>query len=307
MTGLTSRRSFLIATTGLWMSATAIGACAKKTAKALPIRSLASLTELEAKSGGRLGVAILNTATGAMVGHRADERFGMCSTFKLALAAVMLREADQGRLKLGQIINYTKPDLLANSPITTENVDKGGMTIAALCKATQTTSDNTAANLLMKQIGGPAGLTAKLRAMGDGVTRIDRLEPEMNHVLPGEEHDTTTPAAMAQTLVRILTGDVLTTPSRARLIGWMIETETGLKRLRAGLPAGWKAGDKTGTGYAPGMPNRTNDLAIAWPPSKKPIIITSYYEGPVQSEDIRDEDQAVLAEVGRIAAKWAEA
>ena len=180
------------------------------------------------------------------------------------------------------------------------------MTIAALCEATQTTSDNLAANLLILRLGGPAALTKHLRAFGDQVTRIDHIEPAMNHVLVGADNDTTTPVAMAHLLERMLTTDLLKPQSLERLIGWMVATKTGVKRLRAGLPATWKAGDKTGTGgSASDMPNRYNDVAIVWPDGNAPLIITSYYESPVKSEDMRDADQAVLAQVGRIAAKWA--
>jgi beta-lactamase class A len=304
-----SRRNIVFAATGLGLVITTLGACAKAEPKAKPKEILAKpfapLADLESKSGGRLGVAILNTVNGVTIGHRQDERFAMCSTFKLPLCAVILHEADQGRISLSERLNFSKSDLLDNSPITEANVDKGEMTIAALCEATQTMSDNLAANLLVKRLGGPENLTRHLRAFGDTITQINRTEPEMNHVLVGDDNDTTTPAAMSQTLARILTTDLLIPASTERLIGWMVATKTGTKRLRAGLPKTWRAGDKTGTGgSAHDMPNRYNDVAIVWPSGKKPVIITSYYESPVKSEDIRDEDQAVLAEVGRIAAEW---
>lgn len=268
-------------------------------------KDFAMFAALERKSGGRLGVAVLNTATGATIGLRAGERFAMCSTFKLPLCAVILREADQGRINLDERLTYTKADLIDNSPVTAENVDKGNMTIADLCEATQTTSDNVAANLLIKRLCGPAKLTEYFKIFGDTTTRVDRIEPEMNRVLVGGDKDTTTPAAMTAMLQNIFTTDILSPTSRERLIAWAVATKTGKKRLRAGLPNNWKIGDKTGTGgSAHDMPNRYNDVAIAWPTGKKPVIITSYYESPVKSEDMHDEDQAVLAEVGRIVAKW---
>lgn len=304
-----SRRNILVAATGIGLSAITLGACTKAKPQAEPKKTLVKpftpLADLERKSGGRLGVAVLNTANGAAIGHRADERFAMCSTFKLPLCAVILYKADQGHINLEEQLSFSKADMVPNSPVTEDNLKKGRMTIAALCEATQTTSDSLAANLLVKRLGGPVALTEQLRAFGDTTTRIDRTEPEMNRVLVGDDNDTTTPFAMMQLLQRLLTTDLLKPASQERLIGWMIATKTGTKRLRAGLPKDWKAGNKTGTGgMANDMPNRYNDVAIVWPTGKAPIIITSYYESPVKSADMRDEDQAVLAEVARIAAKW---
>jgi beta-lactamase class A len=258
-------------------------------------------TPLEAKSGGRLGVCVLNTATGKVYGNREHERFAMCSTFKLPLAAAILREADRGKLKLDATVPVSKADLVPHAPVVEANLAKGSMTIRALTEAAQKQSDNAAANLLLKQIGGPAGFTQFFRDLSDQVTRSDRLEPEMNRWKPGDDRDTTTPAAMAATVAKILTGDILTPASRDLLIQWMIDTKTGLKRIRAGLPQDWRAGDKTGTGYDD-ICGKVNDIAIAWPPGKPPLIVTGYFNTAGPADDVRDEDQAILAEVGRIAA-----
>ena len=259
--------------------------------------------ELERRHGGRLGVCILNTVTGQRLGHRMEERFAMCSTFKLPLAAMILRAADQGKLNLETFIAYSKADMLAHAPVTEANLPKGGMTIRELAEAAQKQSDNPAANLLLKQIDGPTGLTQCLRALGDQITRVDRFEPEMNHVILGDDRDTTSPAAMAATLTKILTGDVLAPSSRNILIQWMIETTTGTKRLRAGFPKDWRAGDKTGTGFDE-VSGKCNDVALAWPPGKPPLIITAYFNTAGPADGIRDQDQAVLAAVGRLAADW---
>lgn len=274
-------------------------------ASTTPDISHAPLAALERQVGGRLGVAFLNTANGNIVGHRLQERFGMCSTFKLALAAEVLRKIDQGALKSDQWVSYSKADIMSHAPVAKEHLARGGMTVLAMAEAIQTTSDNTAANALLKLIGGPAAFTQLLRAGGDNVTRVDRMEPEMNRVGPGEVRDTTTPHAAALTAQRQLLGGWLKPESNRLLIGWMEATETGTKRLRAGLPPGWRAGDKTGTGMIPGLHDKYNDIAIAWPARKAPIIITAYYETPTSHGGaMRDEDQAVLAEVGRIAASW---
>jgi beta-lactamase class A len=254
---------------------------------------------------GRLGVCLYDTQTGEHGGYREDEYFVMCSTFKLPLAAVILREADQGRINLDEVLPYGMVDMVANSPITQANVTKGGMRIVDLAQATQTTSDNVAANLLTKRLGGPAALTAKWRAVGDKITRSDRYEPMANFVLSADLRDTTTSLAMAQTVAKFTTGNLLNANSRAMLLKWMEETETGRKRIRAGLPANWRSGDKTGTGSAKGMTDKYNDVAITFPPGRAPVIIAAYYDtGRQGDEGMRDEDQAVLAEVGRIAAAW---
>lgn len=263
-----------------------------------------ALQALEARAGGRLGVCILDTATKRITGHRLDERFAMCSTFKLPLAAVILREADKGRLKLTDVVSYSQKDLLSYAPVTSEHLKEGGMTIGALAEAAQMTSDNTAANLLLSRIGGPSGFTARLREMGDQHTRLDRTEPMLNLVVPGDERDTTTPRAMAQAMAAFLTADVLTRSSRDLLIDWMVKTRTGDKRIRAGLPKDWRAGDKTGTANADAMTDKVNDVAIAFPPGRGALVITAFYDSDRRSKDISDADQAVLAEVGRLAGAW---
>ena len=277
---------------------------AAPTTQALP--GYPPLARLEKKTGGRLGVALLDTGTGALTGHRLHERFGMCSTFKLPLAAAILHRVDQGRLRLDQWVPFTQADIVAHAPVTQQHLAKGGMTVQGLAEAAQTTSDNAAANLLLQLMGGPAEFTRVLRAAGDTVTRLDRMEPAMNEVLHGEVRDTTTPHAMAQTMALQLTGGWLSGGSTTLLTDWMVATQTGTKRLRAGLPPTWRAGDKTGTGMAPGMPDKYNDIAIIWPPGRAPLIVTAYFETRVaHGGRMRDADQAVLAQVGRIAAQWA--
>ena len=281
-------------------------ACAAPLPKA-PARKAPTeeLMALEAKSQGRLGVGILDTATGELVGHRRDERFAMCSTFKLPLAAEVLRDMDAGRRKLDQFIPYSKGDMVSHAPVTGANLAAGGMTIGELAKATQITSDNPAANLILRELGGPEAVTQRFRLAGDPVTRIDRYEPMMNFVVGDDPRDTTSPAAMAGLIARYLTTEYLSKASKELLIGWMVETRTGAKRLRAGFPPEWKAGDKTGTGMADGMLDKYNDVAIFWPPGRAPFIVAAYYETAIAYGDIRDEFQAVLAEVGRIASRWA--
>ncbi|ANM28396.1 hypothetical protein ABI59_00280 [Acidobacteria bacterium Mor1] len=256
--------------------------------------------EMEQAVGGRLGACVLDTASGQAVGHRIGERFGMCSTFKVLLAGLVLRAAGEGTLDLERFVAYDEDDLVPYAPVTTENLPNGGMTIGALAEAAQRTSDNVAANLLIRELGGPDAFTALMRELGDSVTRIDRYEPEMNYVPEGEVRDTTSPEAMARSVAGFSVGDWLTGQQQETLVEWMVATRTGRKRIRAGLPEGWRAGDKTGTGVREGIANKYNDVAVVWPPNRAPLVISAYYEAPGCFPNIRDEDQAVLAEAGRI-------
>ena len=264
-----------------------------------------ALVELEQKSGGRLGVHVIDTASDRTLSLRADERFAMCSTFKLPLAAAILRAADRGQLKLDTVLPYGTDDMVFHAPVTEQNLDKGGMPIRDLAEAAQKTSDNVAANLLVKQLGGPAGFTQFFRDIGDTVTRLDRYEPAMNAGgVENDERDTTTPKAMAETIRNLLLGELLSREAATTLRTWMINTKTGLKRLRAGFPAESTVGDKTGTAMN-GKVGKYNDVAVAWPKDRPPLVVAAYFNVLQTSEDIEDRYQAVLAEVGRIASVWA--
>jgi beta-lactamase class A len=273
----------------------------------LPPTLPATLAALERRNGGRLGVAALDTATGQLLGHRTEERFALCSTFKLLLAAAVLQQIDAGRFPADRWVSFEGASAVPNSPVTDAHRTAGGMTALALAHATQTTSDNLAANLLMQLLGGAEGpqwLTQWLRTHGDPTTRLDRWEPEMNNVPAGEVRDTSSPAAMARTTAHLLTSKVLQPASRELLLQWMVDTRTGLQRLRAGLPQGWRAGDKTGTGWRAGQPDKINDVAITWPPGQAPWVIAAYYEAPLHQEaKLRERDVAVLAAVGRAVAQ----
>ncbi|MGY3038964.1 beta-lactamase class A [Rhodanobacter sp. TND4EL1] len=253
------------------------------------------LAALERKYGGRLGVSMLDTGSGQQAGHRTDERFLMCSTFKLLAVATVLGRVDKGREQLDRRITYGKEVLLAWAPVTSRHVGADGMTVGELCEAAITMSDNTAANLLLASLGGPAVVTAFVRTLGDPLTRLDRIEPELNVGGPGDLRDTTTPAAMLGDMRALLLGDALAAVSRQRLIGWLRACSTGLDKLRGGLPAGWDAGDKTGSGAQ----GESNDVAILWPPRRAPMLVTAYYAPatPDKATSVR-----VLAEVGRITA-----
>ncbi|MDB5768663.1 MAG: penA [Collimonas fungivorans] len=256
------------------------------------------LRQIEAKSGGRLGVAILDTVTGQSHAYRGDERFPMCSTFKLLAAGLTLHRVDQEQEKLARRIRFERADLVPYSPTTEKHVGGEGMSVAELCEATLTLSDNTAANLLLHSFGGPSQLTAYMRSLGDKVTRLDRIEPELNQATPGDPRDTTSPNAMLSTMQQLLLGNALSADSRKQLTTWLLANKTGDKRLRALLPAGWRVGDKTGSGAY----GSTNDIGILFPPGRAPLLVATYLTGTKAAEATRN---ATLAEVGRLAASLA--
>lgn len=248
------------------------------------------LASIEKVSGGRLGVAVLDTASGAQFGYRLDERFPMCSTFKVLLVGAVLKRVDEGRENLSRVVHYTRGDVLEYAPVTRLHV-AAGMTVGALCEAAITLSDNTAANLLLETIGGPAGVTAFARRLGDGVTRLDRTEPTLNEALPGDPRDTSTPMWMLRDLQKLALGSVLAPPSRERFVGWLLACKTGEGRLRAGLPSDWKIGDKTGTGDR----GTSNDLAVAWPPRERPLLIAVYLTSATMNRSTQNGEIAAVA------------
>jgi len=255
-----------------------------------------SIAEIERRYGGRLGVFAVDTGSGRTLSHRADERFLMCSTFKGILAAQVLARVDAGKEQLGRLVHYTGKDLIFTSPVTKANVGRGAMPVGALCQAIVEESDNTAAILLMRSVGGPAALTQFLRGLGDTVTRSDRYEPESNKY--SGLLDTTTPRAITTAARSILLGNVLSSRSRAQLENWMIACKPGLNRLRAVLPADWQAADRPGTS----VEEETNDYALVRPPGRAPLLIAAYYDAPGVSMDSRE---AVLREAGTAFVKWA--
>ena len=258
------------------------------------------LARIERQVSGRLGVAILDLSTRRRLSYRADERSPMCSTFKLLLAAHVLSLVDAGREQLTRAVPFSQADLLDYAPITRAHVGEGSMTVSGLIAAAVEYSDNTAANLLLRAVGGPSALTACVRTIGDAVTRLDRMEPELNTALPGDPRDTTTPNAMVTDLERLVVADHLTARSRDFLRTLLLANTTGAARLRAGLPAAWRVGDKTGTGSH----GTTNDVAIIWPSTGGPLLVAAYITESIATAAARD---AALATVGRTVATWATA
>jgi beta-lactamase class A len=253
-----------------------------------------ALSELEKRSGGRLGIAVTDARGRLVMADRGDERFAMCSTFKLLLAGQVFERAAKG-VSLRTPLAFTRADLVSYSPGTEKLVGPDGRGEQALGMAARDAvvlSDNTAANLILKQMGGPAAFTAGLRRAGDMVTRLDRIEPELNENALGDERDTTTPIAMATSAAAYVFGNRLGAEHRKQLRGWMVESQTGLKRIRAGLPQGWIAGDKTGS-----CGNTYNDVAFVEAPDGRKYVIAIYLDRPTVTGDAAS---AVIAEAARL-------
>jgi beta-lactamase class A len=288
-----SRRTFLA---GLVVAAASTRARAAHSTEERLAHASKRLADIETRESGRLGAFVRDTGTGATIEHRADERFPMCSTFKLLAAAAALKRMDEGAERLDRKIAYGRGDLLDYAPITKAHVAEGGMTLADLCAAAIDWSDNTAGNLVLQTIGGPRGFTAFVRSLGDTVTRLDRNEPTLNESLPGDPRDTTSPRAMAGTMQKVLLGDALSDASRRQLQTWLISDKVGDKRLRAGLPDSWRIGDKTGTGER----GSTNAVAIIWPPARAALIAAVYYTDSSAPMDARN---AIHREIGGLIAE----
>ena len=250
------------------------------------------ILSVEQRTGGRIGVAAVDTGSGKRFDYRSKERFPMCSTFKLLAAAAVLKQVDGRHEKLDRFVSYDAKDILEYAPVTKAHLKDGGMTLGALCAAAIEQSDNTAGNLLLDTIGGPIGVTKFVHSIGDEMTRLDRKEPELNSAIPGDERDTTTPAAMCADMQRLLLDDVLTESSRHQLEDWMQHNETGTLMIRAGVPKTWTVGDKTGRCGN----GATNDVAIIRPPGRAPIVVAIYSIGSTSSAD---DHASTLAEVAR--------
>jgi beta-lactamase class A len=254
---------------------------------------IAAISEYERGSGGHIGVYAENIRTGAKLSWRADERFVMCSTFKASLAACILSRVDRGHDSLETLISYGAADIQDwYAPVAKANLSKGSLSVREMCRAAVAESDNTCATLLLTRVGGPSTLTAFWRMNGDQITRLDDPEPFLNRIPLGDPRDTTTPAAMAQTLRRFVLGRVLSGTSRATFTEWLVGCQTGADRLRAGLPTTWVIGDKTGNNGN----DAAGDIAVVWPKANFPIVVCVYTRGGAPSAQ---QIESAFAGIGR--------
>lgn len=250
------------------------------------------LEALEARTGGRLGFAALDLANDRLIGWRTAERFAYCSTFKLFLAAATLERVARGQERLDRPVAILPGAIVPYAPITGPAVGKS-LTVDALCKAMVELSDNPAANILIEEMGGIGPWRDWYRSLGDGVTRVDRLEPELNSAIPGDPRDTTTPAQTVLNLASIWGGNRLLPEHRRQLETWLVASPTGPGRIRAGVPAGWRVGHKTGTSST----GPANDIGILWPPGGAPILISAYFHAASGADPA--ERDAVIADATR--------
>ncbi len=305
---MTSRRSFL-AVAG---SALVLGACGASGDRQRPgslrkpaatntppaaasprtASAAAPLRALERRVDRRIGVYARDTGSGRTLAYRADERFPMCSVFKLLVVADVLHRADAA--ELARTVRYTAADVIDHSPVTVRHAG-AGLSLEQLCAAALRYSDNTAADLVLRHAGGPQAVTAFARSLGDPVTRLDRGEPQLNSAVPGDPRDTTTPRRMADNLVRLATGDTLPTGRRTQLVTWLRRNTTGTGQIRAAAPRSWSVADRTGSGYY----GTVNDVALLWPPhGAAPIVIAIFTHGRRRHDDWLT---APVADAARIA------
>ncbi|WP_122095362.1 class A beta-lactamase [Rahnella sp. Larv3_ips] len=250
------------------------------------------LAELEKSTGGRLGVAMIDTASNTQTLYRADERFAMCSTSKVMAASGILKASETDKNLLNKHVDIKKSDLVNYNPITEKHLDSG-MTLGELGAAAIQYSDNVAMNKLIAQLGGPAKVTQFARSLGDETFRLDRTEPSLNTAIPGDNRDTTSPLAMAESLRKLTLGNALAEPQRAQLVEWLKGNTTGAASIRAGLPATWQVGDKTGSGDY----GTTNDIAVIWPDNHAPLILVTYFTQPQQDAKARKDVLAAAAKI----------
>jgi beta-lactamase class A len=250
------------------------------------------LGDYERETGGHIGVYAKNLLTGAELSWRAHERFVMCSSFKASLAGCVLANVDRGQARMDELIAYSPADLMEWAPVAKQNIERGAMSVADMCQAAVELSDNTCANVLLARFGGPTALTAYWRSIGDTVSRLDHYEPELNRTPPGDPHDTTTPAAMAGNLRKLILERALSPTSREQLTGWMLGCKTGDNRLRAGLPKDWRVGDKTGNNGK----DVFGDIAVTWSTRGEPVVICAYTRGGAPTPRQVDD---VFAQIGR--------
>lgn len=241
----------------------------------------------------RIGVAVIDSATGKTISYRGDERFPLNSTHKAFLCAALLSQVDQGERFLANPVTIDRSQLVDYSPVTEKHLAPARMTWQQLCSAAVSYSDNTAANLIAGAVGGPAGMTNLFRRWGDEISRLDRYEPALNEATPGDPRDTTTPLAISATLRRLVTGNLLSRNGKKQLIAWMVEDKVADALLRAALPPGWRIADKTGAG---GYGSRSI-VAVVWPPDNTPLIVAIYI---TQTDATLNESNAAIARLGRM-------
>ena len=278
----------------------ALCALSAPASRAVPLGWAAAIAALEREIGddARIGVRMIDPTGRRTWSYRANERFPMCSTFKLLLVGMVLHRIDHGSERVDRAVAIPERSL-ANSPVT-QPFARRSMSVGDLCAAAMTRSDNVAANLLLYSVGGPQALTRFLRGTGDGITRLDRFELDLNAGTPGDPRDTSTPAAMLDTMRRLTTGTILSPSGRKQLLDWMRRTETGIDKLRKGLPATWQIADRTGAGGH----NSNNDIALIWPagrPAPQPVFVASMVTGGPGDDPLSR--NAVHARIGRLLAQ----
>ncbi|MEM9448403.1 MAG: class A beta-lactamase [Cyanobacteria bacterium P01_E01_bin.6] len=252
---------------------------------------IATVQRIEASMNARVGIAVYDKETNQNWQYHANHRFPMNSTFKTIACAALLARVDSAQEQLEHIVIFDESELVTYSPITETRIGAPGMSLDELCEATMTMSDNSAANFILEAIGGPEALTQFMRSIGDEISRLDRWEPDLNEVVPGDERDTTSPNAMARTLEQLVLNGTLSLDSRQKLENWLKGNEVGDDLFRSEVPCNWDIGDRTGAG---GYGSRSI-AAVMWPPQREPVIAAVYI---TETEASFDDRNAAIAEIG---------
>ena len=263
--------------------------CFSSTTLAHPVIELAR--DLENRHGGHIGIAVMHTSSQSLWDYRGHTRFPLMSTFKTLACAKLLADVDQKKQKMTTETMITRESLVTYSPVT-ESLTGQTITMEQACEATMSTSDNTAANLVLAGIGGPQQLTDFLRSTGDNITRLDRIEPELNDAHPGDNRDTTTPLAITKTLNQLILEDTLSDASRVKLQKWMMGNKVADNLLRSILPAQWSIADRSGAGDH----GSRGITAIIWSSQQQPVIVSIYMTGTNASFEERNQ---IIVEIGK--------
>ncbi|MDW3137643.1 CARB family carbenicillin-hydrolyzing class A beta-lactamase [Vibrio sp. 1288] len=247
---------------------------------------------LEQQTSSRIGVSVWDTQADERWDYRGDERFPLMSTFKTLACAKMLSDMDSGKLSKNATAKVDERSIVVWSPVM-DKLAGQNTRIEHACEAAMLMSDNTAANLVLNEIGGPKAVTMFLRTIGDKATRLDRIEPRLNEATPGDSRDTTTPNAILNTLRTLVEGETLSYESRVQLKIWMQDNKVSDSLMRSVLPTGWSIADRSGAG---GHGSRGIN-AIIWKENHRPVYISIYVTETELSLQARDQLVAQISQL----------
>lgn len=254
---------------------------------------------------GRVGVTATVIETGESVTLNGDQRFPMQSVYKFPIGMAVLAQVDQGKLKLDQQVRVETSDFVSNlqhSPIRDENPQGVELNLAELLKYMVSESDGTACDVLLKLVGGPEAVTQYLHDLDVNDIVVANTEKEIGQDKAVQYRNYATPDAVV-TLLRALYEDQgLSESNQALLLRLMIETPTGIQRIKGLLPDGTVVAHKTGTSRTvDGVTAATNDVGLVTLPNGQHLAIAVFVSDSTANDTMREK---VIAKVAR--AVWDE-